>query len=335
MRSLSAEPTAPETISLRAHCHRMLAGMLVHTANFHRRMLGVAFALLGPDVAYALTTYLARRLYRLLDPLRTRSEAQCRAAIGGLVGLGAVPVLAERAFVHRVWNLTDLLLADRFLQRGTFPRFGGVIPGAFRERLLSAQRRGQPAILLTAYYGPYDLLPVLLGFNGVKASVAYLPHANRAFDVFRRRVRARGGCEMVPVPRAAGHLGAVLARGGTIALVADHHVERRGIPATFLGLPTRADRSVGLLAKQYSADIVVAGVRRVGERFRSEVVVADVIDHTEWAGHEDIVGYITHRYLRGLESIILGDPTQYLWAYPRWGEATARRLTGEPQSSPA
>lgn len=301
--------------------------LLVRIANLHRRMLATWFVLAGPRLAYALTGFLAKRLYRLLEPLRRQSEAQCKAALGGQLAAAHIPPIAEQAFVHRVWNLADLSLADRLLHPRTWRAYGGVIQEPWRSRMLEAQRRGQPAILLTGYYGPFDLLPLFVGFNGIRAAAVYLPHANPDFDAYRQRIRARGGCRMIPVDRAVDEAARVLESGGTLALVADHHADRRGLPVTFLGIPTMALKSVGLLAWRYDADVVVAGIRRVGDAFRFEIPVVDVIDHGEWQGRDDPIRYITERYLRGLERIILADPTQYIWAYPRWGKEFARQAT--------
>jgi len=297
--------------------------------DFHRRMLSVYFALAGHRVAYALMGALARWLYWLLTPVRLRSEAQCRAALGVRLGPNEVARVAAQAFVHRVWNLTDLLLAERLLHPGTYHRYGGRVPEPHLGDMLAAQRRGQAALLVSAYYGPFDLLPVFLGYNGIRAAVVYLPHANAAFDEYRRRVRARSGCELVPVQRALERLPAVLQAGGTVALVADHPAERRGLAGTFLGLPTRVTRTVGLLAWRYDADVVVAGIRRLRSAFRFEIDVVDVFKRADWEGQADPITYITERYLRGLERLILRDPTQYLWGYPRWGEELARQLTTE------
>ena len=308
---------------------RFIAEALYRLSNLHRRMLVVYFAVIGPRWAYALTGWLARVLYRVLDPVRLRSEAQCRAALKARVPAEDIPRIAEEAFVHRAWDFTDLYLADRLLHRGTYQQYGGAIPQPWLDRLLAAQGRGQPAILLTAYYGPFDLLPLLLGFNGVHCGAVYLSHRNLDYDAYRRRIRGRSGTELIPVRRATSRLPEILEQGGTIAVVADHHVERRGLPVTFLGLPTQAMRTVGILACRHNADVVVADIRRVNQQFRFEVVIEDVIDHTDWAGEPDPVAYITHRYLRAIETMILRDPTQYLWAQARWGKELANRLQEE------
>jgi len=295
--------------------------------NVHRRLLGVFFAVAGPRVAYGLSGFLARLLYRLMTPIQVRSEAQCRAALGDRIPDRQVISLAERSFVHRVWSLTDLILADRLLHRTTYRRYCEGLREPHLSRLLDAQRRGRPVILLSAYYGPFDLLPVFLGFQGVRAGVVYRPHPNAEFDAYRRRIRARSGCELIPVESAPVRLPQVLEAGGSVAIVADHHAERRGLPVTFLGLPTMALRSVGLLAWRYHAAVAVAGIRRLGEAFRFEIDVQDTIEVTDWAHEEHPVRYITDRYLRALERLVLHDPAQYIWAYARWGAELARRLT--------
>jgi lauroyl/myristoyl acyltransferase len=294
--------------------------------NLHRRMLGFYFVLLGPRGAYTVTAMLAQWLYRLLTAFRVQSEAQCRAVLGTRLRAEDIPRVAEQAFVHRVWNLTDLFLAERLLHPGTYARYGGCVPEPHLSDMLDAQRRGQAALLVSAYYGPFDLLPLFLGYNGIRSAVLYMPHANAAFDAYRRRVRARSGCELVPVERALERLPAVLQAGGSVALVADHPAEKRGLPVTFLGLPATITRTVGLLAWRYDADVVVAGIRRLHNSFRFEIEVNDVIKRAAWAGQPDPIAYITDRYLRGLERLILRDPTQYLWGYPRWGMQFTREL---------
>ncbi len=336
-REASGQDDAPPTNARPARqdgggVRRGVIRAVLWLGNVHRRALAAYFAIIGPQAAYRVTEVLARLLYRLLTPARALGEAQCRAALCHRVDPAAIPRIAEQSFVHRIWNLTDLMLSERLLHPNTYHRYGGRVPEPDLGRLLDAQRRGQAAILLTGYYGSFDLLPVFLGYNGIRAGVVYRRHANVGFDTYRRAIRGRGGCELIPVDRAVERLGQILDTGGTVAIVADHHADRGGMPVSFLGLPTMAMRSVGLLAWRYQADIVVAGIRRIGNAFHFEIETADVVDHREWEGADDPVSFITERYLRGLEKIILGDPTQYLWGYARWGRDFARRLITDAQT---
>jgi lauroyl/myristoyl acyltransferase len=86
------------------------------------------------------------------------------------------------------------------------------------------------------------------------------------------------------------------------------------------------------MAWRYEADVVVSGIRRVNESFRFELLVSQVIKHDEWQTKEDPVTFITERYTRGIERMILEDPTQYLWAYPRWGIDLAQQRLAQSAS---
>ena len=305
------------------------ARLVLALGNLHRRLLAYVFYIIGPKLSYRITGWGAAAIYRLLDPLRMRSEAQCAAALEGQVAVEDVPRIARQSFVNRSRNLTDLLLASRLLRANTFERFGGRLGEPIRSQLLDAQAQRRPTILVTAYYGSFDLLPIFLGYNGIRAAVVYLPHRNTGFDAHRLRIRAQSGCEMVPVDKASARLSEVLAEGGTVAILADHHIEKRGIPTTFLGLKTKVSRSVGLLAWRFEADIVVAGIRRLHDTFHFDMAVTDVITRNELAAQGDPVVYATDRYLRALERMILQDPTQYLWGYARWGEDYARQIVAD------
>lgn len=295
-------------------------------------MLAVLFAIIGPRWSYGLMGWSARLLYRLLEPLRLRSEAQCRAALGSAVPDADTAGIAEQSFVHRAQNLTDLMLASRLLRRDSHQRHGGQLTEPYLTQLLDAQQRGQPVILVTAYYGAFDLLPIFLGYNGLRACIVYRPHDNPRFDAYRRRIRGQSGCELVSIADAPTRLAEVLGAGGTVGLVGDHHAEERGMPAEFMGQKTKVLRSIGLLAWRYSADVVVAGIRRLDNTFRFELEVTDVVRHDEWEGHDDPVAFVTDRYLRALERLILADPTQYLWGYARWGEQFAQQATARHQT---
>lgn len=198
------------------------------------------------------------------------------------------------------------------------------------SELVDGQRRLQPTILVTAYYGSFDLLPIFLGYNGIQASAVYLPHANKSYDDFRRNIRGQSGCEMIPVDQAVSRLNQVLGGGGSVALLVDHHEEERGMAVRFLGLDAKVSRSIGLLAWRHQANVVVAALRRLDDTFRFQFVIADVIYNREAAAQSDQVEFVTLRYLRAIETVIMEDPAQYLWAYARWGEEYARRLANWP-----
>lgn len=292
---------------------------IVGLSDAYRSVLADVLCAIGPSAAYAWMRGLARSLYGLAAPIRQRCEAQCRAVFGASFTPEAIRDLAAQAFIHRSLNLADLMLARRFIRPDTYDRRGGRIPDPYRSLLLHAQHHRRPLILLTCYYGPYDLLPLLLGYNGIRAAAIYRPHPNPRYDTFRNAVRSASGCELVPVHRALSRLPEVLETGGTAAILADHDsATGRGVHTTFLGQPALIPRTVGLLAAQYQAIVAVAAIRRrPRSALRFDFVVTDYFGPQTWEHEPDSVTWITLRYVAALEKLIRSDPAQYLWTRSR------------------
>ncbi|MGE3180672.1 MAG: lysophospholipid acyltransferase family protein, partial [Phycisphaerae bacterium] len=228
--------------------------------NVHRRALARLYWVLGARFAYWFSTLGARLIYWLLPPLQLRSEALCYAALHDSHTIDEIRAIARQSFLNRTLNTTDLILARHRLTAKNYARMGGALPAPQLSDIRAKQRTGKPIILVTAYFGSFDLLPILLGYNDVAASVVYLPHLNKGFDRFRRSIRGKSGSELVAVDDAGARFQDVLAAGGTIGVVADHHVTERAVPVKFFGIDTSVPRSIGLLAWRYNAEVAVAGI---------------------------------------------------------------------------
>ncbi len=298
----------------------LLINIVLWLGNLWRRILAVIFFIIRPAAAYRISALGGRILYKLLPPIRIISESQCQAALKNIVPDDEIPNIAQKSFIHRIWNLSDLMLAEWTVNGKNYHKYGGKIPEPHLSNLQHLTSDNQPVILLTCYYGSFDLFPVFLGYNGIKAGIVYLPHTNTGFDEYRTKIRSKSGCEMIPISQATRRLPDILEAGGCVAILADHHYERRGIPVTFMNIPTMATRSVGILADKYQAQVVVSGLRRTNEKFQFETEIADIIYPPDWKDETDPITYITRRYLRGMEKIIFKDPTQYLWGQTRWGK---------------
>lgn len=311
--------SAPQVAAKRVRCFEFtaLATTVVTLGNVHRRLLTLVLRFIGPRRAYNLMARFARRFYALADEMRDASEARCRAAFGGRRDEVEIQAMSRLAFVHRIWNQVDLMLAPRFLRPETCDHYGGRIPEPHRSLLVQAQQRRQPVILVTTYYGPYDLLSVFLGLNGINATAVYRPHPNRDYDRYRQSVRSGTGCVMLRASGAALNLSEILAAGQAIALLADPSGARHGVPISFLGESTSVPRTVGLLAERHGAIVAVAAIRRLAEPFRFQLVISDLFGPNDWRDQADVIEYISRRYCTALEKVILEEPEQYLWLHRR------------------
>jgi Kdo2-lipid IVA lauroyltransferase/acyltransferase len=299
--------------------------------DLHRVLLSAAFGVLGPRAAYVFTRGMARVLAGLLPELQAAAEANVRAAMGDSA---ATSQIARNSLVHRFLNLTDLLLARRWLIPSRLDAIGGRIPQPWLDRMLLAQSERRPTILLTAYYGAFDLLPIVVGMSGVHALMVYRHHRNAGFDRLRDAIRRRGGCELVPVEEALVRLPRALEAGQTVGMLLDHEA-RRGVTAEFLGRRTTVSPAVGILAARHGADVIAAGLRRVGV-FRFAWHIEPTIAAADFRDDPEAVSAITRRALAGLERIVRREPSQYLWVRDRrrLRDAASAAASPEPRSSP-
>ena len=93
---------------------------------------------------------------------------------------------------------------------------------------------------------------------------------------------------------------------------------RKGLFVDFFGVQASTYKSIGLLAMQAEAPIIVGCARRIGDRFRYELKVERVIQPDEWRDRDDPLHWLTQEYTSALERAVRRDPTQYLWLHRRW-----------------
>jgi KDO2-lipid IV(A) lauroyltransferase len=86
----------------------------------------------------------------------------------------------------------------------------------------------------------------------------------------------------------------------------------------FFGVKASTYKSIGLLAMEHGAPIVVGCARRTSEKFRYEIDCDRVIMPEEWQGRADPLMWITQEYSAALERLIRVAPEQYLWMHRRW-----------------
>lgn len=299
-----------------------LARLLIRLGDWQRAGLSLFYAVVGPRIAYSISDFAARLILRLLPPLREQIQRECRLTFPALES-AALRQLATRAFLHRLRNVADLLLARFRLHPRSFRSLGGALPESQLSAIHAARARRQPLIFVTAYYGPYDLLPVYLGLNGVPLLAVYKAHESAGFDRLRREVRAKSGCELVPLRHAAAAIERTLSAGGAIALVADHDDDPRGVEVEYLGRRARASRAVALLAQRFNAEVIVAVIRRTARPFHVELIRCDVMRPVDWAGVKNATESITIRMISALDRMIREQPAQYLWGHQRWSVGNA------------
>jgi len=182
------------------------------------------------------------------------------------------------------------------------------------ERLL----KGGPMIMLTGHYGNWEMAGYLFGAFGFQPNSVARVLDNPRLERFLRSFRERTGQRMIAKKGGYDQMLEILNQGGLLTMLADQDAGPRGVFVDFFGRPASTFKAIALLAIEYQAPIVVGGARRLGDEFRYELVVEEIIEPSVAEDAADPVFELTRRYTAALERVIRRDPSQYFWLHRRW-----------------
>lgn len=235
--------------------------------------------------------------------------------------------LAEGAMQHFLQLGVEVLFTTRSITLDTWADhigFEGL--GASLKALL----RGKPTLLVTGHYGNWEVLGYLLALMGFNISAVARPIDNPLVNDWLLGVRQAKGLKIITKWGATEEMMQIMRAGGTIGFIADQNAGEKGLFVPFFGRLASTYKSIGLLALRYNATVVCGYARRVGTTFKFHVGAADIIHPEEYRAQPDPLYYLTARYTRAIERMIIEAPEQYLWLHRRWKSRPAHEREGKP-----
>lgn len=256
---------------------------------------------------------------------------------------------AVAAYEHLFQLGVEILYAPRLITDGGYARhlaLDGLDP-AVRQLV-----GGKPTILITGHCGNWELIGYSVSMLGFPMYAVYRPLDLEPLDRWVRETRQRQGLTLVSKFGAMRALQPALRQGIPVGLVADQNGGDRGLFVPFFGRLTSTYKSIGLLALQSHATILCGVARRLRPdepdpdhaegpsrrlatlsgptslRYRAELV--DVFGPEDWQTHPDPLFYLTARYRRAMERMILAAPEQYLWMHRIWRSRAPHERAGKP-----
>jgi KDO2-lipid IV(A) lauroyltransferase len=241
--------------------------------------------------------------------------------------------LVLRSYEHLFELAVEFALAPRLLNEDGWPAHVELGPVGPAVRAMLADG---PVILITGHCGNWEVLGHTLSLLGFPMHVLYRPLDVRPLDDWVRQGRARRGMDLLDKFGATERLPELLRQGALVGFVADQNAGDRGLFVPFFNRLASTYKTIGLLAIQHNAPVVVGAARRLppdsghpGLRYR--LVVQDVIHPADWQAHPDPLFYLTARYRRGIQQLVEACPEQYLWMHRIWKS----RPRHERQHAPA
>lgn len=237
------------------------------------------------------------------------------------------------AYEHLAVLAVELAIAPRLLTEDTWP---GIVELGDIQEAMRPLMDGRPVILLTGHCGNWEILGYTLAMLGYRTHALYRPLDLRPADKWVRRTRARRGLMLVDKFGAMHDLPAIMARGESVAFVADQNAGDRGLHVPYFGRLASSYKSIALLAQQHNARVMVGHARRlpidpnspIGLKYRIELF--DRFEPEDWQHQDDPTFYITARYRLAIERMVRSAPEQYLWMHRIWKSRPRHERLNKP-----
>jgi KDO2-lipid IV(A) lauroyltransferase len=224
--------------------------------------------------------------------------------------------LARRSMQQMLMLFVEVLFTTRLIRLDTWRRY--VELENFRDVLELLVRRDRGLLLLTGHYGNWEILGYVLATLGFETVSIARPLDNRYLSEFLFGVRERTGQKIIAKKGATPEVQATLEEKGAVGFIADQNAGTKGLFVDFFGRKASTYKSIGLVAMEYDAPVVIGYARRVNDRFHFHVGAQDIIYPQDWKSQDDPLRYITQRYTKAIEDIVRVDPGQYWWVHRRW-----------------
>ena len=173
-------------------------------------------------------------------------------------------------------------------------------------------------MLITAHFGPWELLPLLAALRYEPIHVVARPLDNPRVDEYLTALRERGGNRVIQKRDAVSSILQVLRRGETVGILIDQHIrEKDGIIVPFFGRPASTAFAPALIAMRSGAAVLPVGIVREG-RARYLVRIAEEVAVRRSGDLRADLAENTARFTAAMEAFISERPDHWFWVHRRW-----------------
>ncbi len=276
--------------------------------------LGKVFAWLPALAAYTLGESAGRLAFRLDWRHRSITVENLTQAFAGECTPGEIQTLARAVFENLGRTAVDVARSGRLLHKRNLDAFH--IDGL--DRLQEAGRRGKGVLVITAHFGPWELLPLVPALWYGQSHFVARPLDNPWLDDLFTAMRERGGSRVIRKRDAVQAILQVLRRGETVGILIDQHItEREGIVVPFFGRPAATAFAPALIAMRSGAAVFPVVILREG-RGRYRVLIADEVPIRRNGDLKADLVENTARFTAAIEVFVRKHPDHWFWVHRRW-----------------
>jgi len=184
------------------------------------------------------------------------------------------------------------------------------------EFLHGAFKQGKGVICLTAHFGNWEWMGARITADGFPLAVIARPHDDPATSAFIDSIRIHNGLKVIPRHDVRAALRS-LRRQEILAVLADQHAGKAGIPVPFFGRPASTFPGIAALALRSGAPIIPCFIVRMPDNTHVATICPPV---------QLISGDDTQETIRAnvalctkiIEDQIRCYPDHWMWIHNRW-----------------
>ena len=235
----------------------------------------------------------------------------------------ALDRLTRAAFGHYLRSYLEGATLRRYKVASALAR---VAPDddALAAEAFPAGRTG-PTIVVGLHFGAVEIPALWATARGVPITAPMETVADPEIQTYFERTRGGTGLTVVPLEGAAAKVRSALARGETVALVADRALSGNGARVELFGAPARLPVGPAVLALETGAPAWVVATRRAGARYPTRIERLEVPQ--TGTTREKLAAFVAQE-VSAFERIIADAPEQW-WTlfFPIWDDMPEGRAS--------
>jgi len=290
------------------------------------RLFAMTVHIFRPEASYAVAGFLGNCLYRFDKRHRHRGIEHLRRSFPDWPQEKYERV-TRASMRSLVYLALEVILTTRLVTPTSWQRYVRLLHMPENVRLLT--ERNRPLIFVTGHLGNWEVLGYTLATLGFHMYAIARPLDNPYLNEYILGFRQKTGLTILDKKGATEQVDEILANNGVVGFIADQDAGRKGLFVDFFGRKASTYKSIGLLAMQYNACVIVGYGHRLVENYRFEIGIERIIYPEEWADKDQPLEWITQEYSLHLENAIRRYPEQYLWAHRRWKHRPRGEAPGE------
>jgi Kdo2-lipid IVA lauroyltransferase/acyltransferase len=193
---------------------------------------------------------------------------------------------------------------------------------------LTKKYPGKGALILTAHFGNFELLPAGHALHGFQISLVHHTQRFLAGDALMTFIRERAGVQIIRKHKAAREMLRTLMRGDLIGIPFDQNAKRsEAVWVPFFGELAATPAGFDRLAMIAGAPVVPVFIVRQADGRSHVIEVYDEIEQQRTGDKNADALENTARYQMAIEAMVRAHPEQWLWTHRRY---RTRPKSGSP-----